>query len=189
MEIKQAKFIKGIVGTDPILLEEKPQIAFVGRSNVGKSSMINCLVNSKSLVKSSSKPGKTKEINFFLIDEKIYLVDLPGYGYAKVSQKQAEKIRKMIMWYLEYSKANLKKVVLIVDSKVGPKEFDLEMKELLEDSGIDFIVVANKSDKLTQSETVKMKKEIENIFFEHKIFFFSSKTKRGKENVLSELLS
>ncbi|EKE15923.1 MAG: hypothetical protein ACD_11C00075G0004 [uncultured bacterium] len=185
MIIKSARFIKGVVGTDPILQEKKTQLAFVGRSNVGKSSMINCLVNSRSLVKSSSKPGKTKELNFFLINEKTYFVDLPGYGYAKISQKQGEKIRKLIMWYLQFSETNLKKVVLVIDAKAGPKEFDLEMKALLEESGHSFLVVANKSDKLTQSEMFKMKNNIKDFFPNREVIFFSSKTKRGREELLS----
>lgn len=187
MIIKSAEFIKGVVGTDPILQDKKTQIAFVGRSNVGKSSMINCLVNSKSLVKSSSKPGKTRELNFFLINDETYFVDLPGYGYAKISQKQGEKIRKLIMWYLQFSEANLKKVVLIIDAKAGPKEFDLEMKELLEESGHNFLVVANKSDKLTQSEMSKAQNMVRELFPGRELIFFSSKTKKGKDKLLDSL--
>ena len=185
--IKSAQFIKGIVGTDPILLEKIPQIAFVGRSNVGKSSMINSLVGMRNLVKSSSTPGRTKEINFFLIDEKVYFVDLPGYGYAKLSASHAEKMRKMIMWYLERSEANLKKAVLILDAQAGPKEFDLQMADLLVSSGHDFIVVANKADKLNQKEMAKMVKILEGKFSNHKIFFYSAKTGKGKEKILEEL--
>ena len=96
--IKTAEFVKGVVGTDPILKEKIPQIAFVGRSNVGKSSVINALTGKKGLAISSSTPGRTLQLNFFLINEKAYFVDLPGYGYARASLKQAEKMRKMIMW-------------------------------------------------------------------------------------------
>lgn len=185
--IKSAQFIKGIIGTDPILQEEIPQIAFVGRSNVGKSSMINSLVGSRNLVKSSSTPGRTKEINFFLIDEKVYFVDLPGYGYAKISASHAEKMRKMIMWYLEQSEANLKKVVLIIDAQAGPKQFDLEMADLLVECRHDFIVVANKADKLNQKETARVARILEEKFANHKIFFYSSKTGKGKEKIWEEI--
>ena len=187
MVIKSAQFIKGIVGTDPILHDPQTQIAFVGRSNVGKSSMINSLVGMKNLVKSSSTPGRTKEINFFLIEEKVYFVDLPGYGYAKLSASHAEKMRKMIMWYLEKSEANLKKVVLIVDAQAGPKQFDLEMADLLVESGHDFVVVANKADKLNQKEAAKATKILEEKFSNHKIFFYSAKTGKGKEKILEEI--
>ena len=92
--IKDAKFIKGIIGTDNLLTDGTPQVAFIGRSNVGKSSIINALVNRKGLVSSSSQPGKTTEINLFNINKELYFVDLPGYGYAKLSQKKREKLRK-----------------------------------------------------------------------------------------------
>ena len=97
MDIKSAEFVKGIMGTDKILEDNKPQIVFVGRSNVGKSSIINLLANRKNLVKSSSKPGKTKQINFFLINKKVFFVDLPGYGFMKMDLKKKEKIRKLII--------------------------------------------------------------------------------------------
>lgn len=181
--IKSAQFIKGVVGTDPILLEKIPQIAFVGRSNVGKSSMINSLLNTRSLVKSSSRPGKTKEINFFLINEEFYFVDLPGYGYAKTSAAHAEKMRKMIMWYLELSGANIKKVVLIVDANVGPKQFDLEMRDLLEGSRHSYVVVASKTDKLSQSDLSKMSKTLKEAFPACESMFYSSKTKKGKDKL------
>ncbi|HFC36125.1 MAG TPA: ribosome biogenesis GTP-binding protein YsxC, partial [Candidatus Moranbacteria bacterium] len=119
MQIKTAKFVKGIIGTDEILRDGKQQIAFVGRSNVGKSSVINSLVGIKKLAKSSATPGRTQEINFFLINDKVYFVDLPGYGFAKISKKQREKIRKMIIWYLSYAETKPCKVVLIIDAKVG----------------------------------------------------------------------
>lgn len=187
MDIKSAQFVKGVVGTDPILAEKVPQVAFVGRSNVGKSSMINSLVGMKSLVKSSSTPGRTKEMNFFLINEKVYFVDLPGYGYAKISASHAEKMRKMIMWYLEQSGANIKKVVLIIDAKAGPKKFDLEMRDLLEQSGHDYLVVANKADKLNQKEKSKIQKEVAEKFPKSEAVFYSSKTGRGKEDIFSKI--
>jgi len=94
MEIKSAEFIKGILGTNELLEDERLQVAFIGRSNVGKSSVINSLVNRKDLVKSGSKPGKTRQINFFLINGKVYFVDLPGYGFLKASLKEKEKLGK-----------------------------------------------------------------------------------------------
>src|SRR3990167_7680582 len=100
MKIISAKFVKGITGTDDILYDGIPQIAFVGRSNVGKSSVINSLVNQNELVKVGKKPGKTTEINFFIINNKFYFVDLPGYGYAELSPIEKEKIRKRMLWYL-----------------------------------------------------------------------------------------
>src|SRR3990167_3085191 len=118
MIISSAKFVKGITGTDDILYDGIPQIAFVGRSNVGKSSVINSLVNQKELVRVGKKPGKTTEINFFLINNKFYFVDLPGYGYAKLSPAEREKARKRMLWYLTESEAR-PLVVLILDIKAG----------------------------------------------------------------------
>lgn len=187
--IKSAQFVKGIVGTDPILKEKMPQIAFVGRSNVGKSSVINALTGTKGLAISSSTPGRTLQLNFFLIDEKCYFVDLPGYGYAKTSLKQAEKMRRMIMWYLEQNDYKPSKVVMIIDGLVGPKKFDLEMKELLDENGYEVVVVANKMDKVKASEAVKKKRSIIELLDTENIVYFSSKTKLGKEELLTKILS
>jgi GTP-binding protein len=190
-EIKSAQFVKGVVGGEGLPQDTLPQIAFVGRSNVGKSSVINTLVGMKSLANSSSTPGRTLQLNFFLINEKIYFVDLPGYGYSKQSLKFAEKMRKMIMWYLEQNERKPKKVVLIVDGNVGPTKFDMEMMELLQENEYDVIVVANKMDKIKNSELARKKKEIiekldppaggENIVY------FSTKTKMGKAELLEKI--
>jgi len=188
MIIKSAQFIKGIIGTDPILQEKFSQIAFVGRSNVGKSSMINSLLGLRNLVKSSSTPGRTKEINFFWINESFYFVDLPGYGYAKISANQAEKMRKMIIWYLQYAAANIGKIVLIIDANVGPKKFDLEMRDLLEEYKHVYLVVANKADKLTQKDAARMSQEMAEKFPNREVFFYSSKTSRKKDELLKKIL-
>lgn len=186
--IKTAQFIKGVVGTDPILKEKIPQIAFVGRSNVGKSSVINALTGVKGLAISSSTPGRTLQLNFFLIDEKAYFVDLPGYGYAKTSLKQAEKMRRMIMWYLEHNEYKPSKVVLVIDGLVGPKKFDVEMMELLSENGYEVIVLANKMDKVKASELVKKRRVITELLDSENIVYFSSKTKLGRDELLSKIL-
>lgn len=152
MKITSAVFIKGIRGTDPVLYDGVSQVAFVGRSNVGKSSLINSLVNNKKLVKVSNRPGKTTEINFFLINGKFYLVDLPGYGFARVNPKEKEKLKKLIIWFLTASNVPLKKVVLVIDTRVGITEFDRQMLGILREHGHPFIVAANKIDKLSKSE-------------------------------------
>lgn len=189
MMIKTAQFIKGIVGSDPILKEKIPQIAFVGRSNVGKSSVINALTGTKGLAISSSTPGRTLQLNFFLIDEKAYFVDLPGYGYARTSLKQAEKMRRMIMWYLEHNEHRPSKIVLIIDGLVGPKKFDIEMMDLLRENGYEVIVLANKMDKVKASELVKKKRSIVELLDTENIVYFSSKTKLGKEELLNLILA
>jgi GTP-binding protein len=153
MKVTSSEFVKGIRGTDLIVTDGKPAVAFVGRSNVGKSSLINRLCNKTSLVKVSHKPGKTVEINYFLINNASYFVDLPGYGYARVSPDEKEKLQKLIVWYLTGSGATPKPVVLVLDCKVGITDFDQQMIEILTEQGHPFVLAANKIDKLTQKET------------------------------------
>ncbi|MEA2113493.1 MAG: ribosome biogenesis GTP-binding protein YihA/YsxC [Patescibacteria group bacterium] len=188
MIIKSAEFIKGITGTNEILRARHPQIVFIGRSNVGKSSVINSLVKRSRLVKSASRPGKTLQINFFLINRKIYFVDLPGYGFMKISLKQKEKIRKMIIWYLFNSMVKFKKVVLIIDAKVGPSVFDIEMLDLLRKKGESVVIVANKTDKLKQGEIKKQFEVIKSKIGEENIILYSAKTNKGREELLEQLI-
>lgn len=187
MNITSAEFIKGIKGTDKILYDGKPQIAFVGRSNVGKSSLINSLVGRKSLARSSSQPGKTIRLDFFLINNQVYFVDLPGYGFAKMSQEKHEDIRKMMLWYLEYSDVKKRKVVLIVDINVGATEFDHQMVELLRAHHIEFIIVANKADKLTVQQREKQLDVIKASVDNASVILYSSKTDVGKSALLKTL--
>lgn len=183
MEIKSAEFVKGILGTDPILKEKHHQIAFVGRSNVGKSSVINSIVLRKGLVKSSAMPGKTREINFFLINKSCYFVDLPGYGFARMGAKGAEKIRKLILWYLGSGEARINLVVLIVDLGVKPMVYDKEMADILRAENIPFVVVANKVDRLNQTERAHNIKEVE-AELGVSVLPYSARTKAGREELL-----
>jgi GTP-binding protein len=190
MNIRNTEFVRGIIGTNDIINDTKKQVAFVGRSNVGKSSLLNSLVGNKNLARSSSTPGRTKQINFFLVDRKIYFVDLPGYGFAKTSMQKREKIRKMIIWYLTYSEIKHKKVVLIVDAKVGLKKFDLEMVDLLKKEEISFLLILNKIDKLKQGEIIQLLKETRGKIGDEKIkiITYSSKNKTNKDKIIGELL-
>ena len=187
MEIKTAEFVKGIIGTNEILEDKRPQVAFVGRSNVGKSSVINSLVNRKNLVKSGAKPGKTRQINFFLINKKIYFVDLPGYGFIKMPLKQREKIRKMIFWYLFRSEVKFKKVVLIIDARIGLTEFDEETLNLLNENKYPFVVIANKIDKLKKNKLIGQLKIIQKRAGDNKIIPYSAKTKEGRSELLNKI--
>lgn len=189
MKIKSAKFIKGIVAKDPILADKTPQIAFIGRSNVGKSSVINALTNQKSLAKTSSFPGLTQEINVFHINENHYLIDLPGYGYAKVNKEGQERIFKLINWYLFESGYKQKKVVLIIDANVGLTEGDIDMLEALEQRHKDIIIVANKVDKIKNSEMQKKFQQIKEITGEQTIILFSAEKKIGVPELIDEILS
>lgn len=138
-----------------------PEIAFAGRSNVGKSSLLNLITGRKSLARVSGSPGKTRTINFYLCNDEFRIVDLPGYGYAKVSRAESEKWGKMMESYLE-KRENLLKVVQLVDIRHKPSIQDVQMYDYLKYYGLDGIVVATKADKVSRNEMTKCIKEIRN---------------------------
>jgi len=188
MHIRSAQFIKGITGEDDLLEDGKPQIAFVGRSNVGKSSVINSLTREKNLARTSSFPGLTQQINVFLINKSFYLVDLPGYGYAKISAQVGRQLSKLINWYLFESAYKQKTIVLIIDAVVGPTANDLDMLQGLEDYGKNIIIVANKIDKLKQSDYQKKLQKIQNLVGKHKIIPYSTQKKIGVNELTDAIL-
>lgn len=159
MKIKNVEFEISATKPEHYPQNNIPEIVFLGRSNVGKSSFINAFTNKKKLAYTSSTPGKTQVINFFLINEKFYMVDVPGYGYARVSKKQREQFGKMIEKYLTV-RDNLKLAVLLVDFKVGPTSDDILMYDFLDYYGIKTLVIATKKDKVKSSLQSKHKKEI-----------------------------
>jgi len=188
MKIESAQFIKSTRGSDDIFENGIPQIAFIGRSNVGKSSVINSLVNQNDLAKTSSFPGRTRMINLFLINQSLYFVDLPGYGYAKVKDKLKDSLRAMVNWYFFASNCKQKKVVLIIDASVGPTRDDLDILHSLEDYKKDIIVVANKIDKIKQTKYKEQLKTIKELVGVHLIIPYSTKSKIGVKELLSEIL-
>lgn len=151
MDIKQAKFVVSNSSVSKCPRPDKPEYAFIGRSNVGKSSLINMLVNSKSLAKTSGKPGKTQLINHFLINEEWYLVDLPGYGFAKVPQTEKKKWEKFIREYI-IKRENLYCLFVLIDIRHEPQMVDLEFIEWLGISFIPFSIIFTKADKLKPEE-------------------------------------
>ncbi len=188
MNIKSAKFVKGIVmKADPALENSLPQIAFIGRSNVGKSSTINVLTKQKKLARTSSTPGRTREINLFLINNSFYLLDLPGYGYSSGSKESTAQIFELINWYLFVSGYEQKVVVLIIDGKVGATESDLEMLRALEEHGKNIIVVANKIDKIKKSAYAKQLQTIQEAVGQHKVIPFSAKKGVGVNELIKEI--
>ena len=187
MKITSATFIKGVMGDDAILDDGTPQIAFIGRSNAGKSSLINSLTGKSKLAITSNTPGRTKELNVFNINNTHYFIDLPGYGYAKTGGKSLEKLNKLIVWYLLESKHN-PKVVLLIDSFVGPTANDLETLKELERTGKEIIVVANKVDKIKKSHYLTHMKKLATQIKGHTLFPYSSETKFGIEELTNELL-
>lgn len=165
--------------------EIKPEIAFVGKSNVGKSSLINAMINRKALARTSSSPGKTRTINFYNVEELLYFVDLPGYGYAKISKSESEKWGKMIESYLLQRK-QLKYIILLVDIRHEPGENDILMYEWLKHYNYNLIIAATKSDKLKRSQINKHISAIKNklnLSNENIIIPFSSETKDGKDQL------
>lgn len=162
-----------------------PEFAFAGKSNVGKSSLINAMINRKSLARTSSQPGKTQTINFYNIEEQLYFVDLPGYGYAKVSQTTKEKWGKMIEKYLQKSK-QLKQVFLLIDIRHEPSANDKNMYEWIVYNGFEPVIIATKADKINRSQIqkhVKMLRTGLGLKKETKLIAFSSETKQGKDEV------
>lgn len=162
-----------------------PEIAFAGKSNVGKSSLINALMNRKSYARISATPGKTQTINFYNINEELYLVDLPGYGYAKVSEKEKERWGKMIERYLHQSK-QLKAVFLLIDIRHDPSGNDKMMYQWIVDQGYQPIIIATKLDKIKRSQIQKQLKAIRiglNVLPGTVMIPFSSETKQGRDEL------
>ena len=172
---------------------DKAEIAFAGKSNVGKSSLINALMNRKSLARTSAQPGKTQTINFYNINDEMYFVDLPGYGYAKVSQTEKEKWGKMIEKYLHKSKV-LQAVFLLIDIRHEPSANDKQMYDWIMSNGFHPIIIATKLDKIKRSQLQKQIKLIKQglgVDSETIVIPFSAETKQGREetyDLIDELL-
>ncbi len=162
MNLNNAKLENVSVHKDTYPDENLMEIAFAGRSNVGKSSFINSMLGRKNLARTSSSPGKTRTINFYNIDEKLRLVDLPGYGYAKVSKEEKSSWAKIINEYLE-SRENLKEVFLLVDIRHDPTAQDKEMFRFIKEAGFSGIGVATKSDKMSKSKALNQIKNIAKV--------------------------
>ena len=161
MNVNNVRLEQTAVNPNQYPTDGKPEIAFVGRSNVGKSSLINYLINRKSMARVSSAPGKTRVINFYNIEEKLYFVDLPGYGYAKVAKTEKELWGGMIEKYFS-SREQLKLVALLVDIRHKPTELDKIMVSWIMQNGLEFIVLATKADKIKKAELEEKIDDIKN---------------------------
>ena len=173
----------GITSTLPE--NDKPEVAFAGKSNVGKSSLINALMNRKSYARISATPGKTQTINFYNINDEMYLVDLPGYGYARVSEKEKEQWGRMIERYLHTSK-DLKAVFLLIDIRHKPSANDCQMYEWILHNGYEPIIIATKLDKIKRSQVQKCLKVIREelkLTKGTKIIPYSAETKQGRDEI------
>ncbi|MBO4559594.1 MAG: YihA family ribosome biogenesis GTP-binding protein [Lachnospiraceae bacterium] len=176
----------GITSTLP--RNELPEVAFAGKSNVGKSSMLNALINRKSLARTSATPGKTQTINYYNVNQELYLVDLPGYGYAKVSQATKEKWGKMIERYLKKS-PTLKAVFLLIDIRHEPGKNDIDMYNWICESGFTPVIIATKLDKITRSQIQKQTALIRKTLGAKgaSIIPFSALNKQGVEEIWAEI--
>lgn len=171
--------------TSKIPENQMPEIAFAGKSNVGKSSLINTLMNRKSYARISGKPGKTQTINFYNINRALYLVDLPGYGYAKVSEQEKQKWGQMVERYLHGSK-QLRAVFLLIDIRHEPSANDKQMYDWILHNGFEPIIIATKLDKIKRSQVakqVKLVKEGLGVLPGTKVIPFSAETKQGREEI------
>ncbi|MEH7348997.1 ribosome biogenesis GTP-binding protein YihA/YsxC [Gottfriedia acidiceleris] len=187
MKVTTADIVISAVRPNQYPETQFPEIALAGRSNVGKSSFINKMLNRKALARTSSKPGKTQTLNFFLINEQLFYVDVPGYGYAKVSKKEREAWGKMIETYIT-SREQLRAVILLVDLRHSPTEDDVMMYDFLKHYGIPVIIVATKADKIPKGKWDKHAKVVrEKLQIEEgdELILFSSETGMGKEKAWS----
>jgi GTP-binding protein len=189
MNIKTARFIRGIAKKEDMVTDGIPQVLFMGRSNVGKSSVINSFTGKKNMAISSSTPGRTQEINLFLINNAFYLADLPGYGYAAGSVHNRKKIMERISWYVFSEHTEARKIVLIVDAEIGVTEDDTYILQLLEEHGIDIIIVANKADKLKSGKLKEKIDEISKKVGTHQVIEYSAKKNTGIGQLTSAILS
>lgn len=190
LNVNRAEFVRSAAGNEQFIHSANKKVAFAGRSNVGKSSVINRLLNRKQFARVGSEPGKTVHVNYFLIDDRLYLIDLPGYGFAKVSQKEKERwARLMEAFFADQDACDLG--VLIVDARHKPTEDDRRMADFFRDSGRDFLVAANKTDKLKKSEReAKLQQVRETLALseENELIPFSAESGEGREVLLHSIL-
>ena len=187
--IKNTTFIKSIVETKDKPNIRLPEFAFAGRSNVGKSSLINSLTNRKNIAKVSKQPGKTRTINFFLINEVCYLVDLPGYGFAKVSPQEKQSWGKMIEKYI-INNADLKSLFVLIDAYTGPQKNDIQLIDWIYHINAPFQVICTKTDRISKNSIHKKISEFIKILglpANFEFIFYSSKTHLGKEEILTKM--
>ena len=181
--IKKVEFIVSGTNNSHFPSDDKNEYLFLGRSNVGKSSLINFITNRKNLAKTSQTPGKTITLNYYLINDSFYLVDAPGYGYAKRSMRLIEEFGKMVESFIQ-TRVNLKKVCILMDFKIGPTEDDLLMLDYVSHFNKEIVVIMTKIDKVNQSERAKSNKLIKEHLSKYKVIKVSALKRIGLEEVL-----
>ena len=186
MKISSARFVKSATRPAEFPRDQRPEIAFCGRSNIGKSSLLNTLTKAHGLARTSSSPGRTQTINFFLIDERFYFVDLPGYGYAKVPKAVKESWGAMIENYLQ-DRNQLKLALMLVDSRMTPVESDMMMKQWLDHHRIPNSVVLTKTDKISRSQLNQALRTSAQTLNTKEIIPFSAVTGFGRDVILNRI--
>jgi len=188
MIIKHSEFVKSAANPSHFPEPEFPEVAFAGRSNVGKSSLINTIVNRKNLVKTSSKPGCTQLVNFFKINNNTFFVDLPGYGYAKVSKTVRSQWGSMVEQYLS-QRTSLMGVVILIDIRREPQKEEFQLMEWLTNKGIPCLRVLTKADKLSRQRQINRLSVMAKLLMckKEEIILFSATSKQGKDDILQEL--
>jgi GTP-binding protein len=185
----EIRFLKSVFHEDHYPPPDKPEVAFAGRSNVGKSSLINVLVARKKLARTSSKPGRTQAINFFDLDSRLYLVDLPGYGYARVPLEVKKSWGSMVETYLR-KRPNLRAVVVILDIRRDPSTGDMNLLNWLKRYGIDSILILTKADKLSRNQSLTrarlISSKLKKISGDRPVIF-STKTREGKAEIWEKI--
>jgi GTP-binding protein len=188
--LENIEFVKSVYLIKDLPKSSKSEVILCGRSNVGKSSLINSLFNRKNLAKTSSTPGKTRSINYYEVDRKFFLVDLPGFGYAKISKKERHYWASLIEGYLAESR-NISLAFHLIDSRHKPTELDLKLNELLEYYRLSYSIILTKIDKLNQSQLAKTKRDISEIFpaldTGYNLFTYSSVKKTDKKQIIQKL--
>ena len=189
MKVTSAEFITSAVKRSDYPEELLPEVAFAGRSNVGKSSLINTLVNRKHLVRTSSSPGRTQTLNFFRINNQINFVDLPGYGFAKVPLKVKAQWKAMVENYLKH-RTTLQLVIILLDIRRTPSSDDASLMRWLENFGIPFLIVLTKTDKLSQNKCSAQQKIIQDFLLlkREEVVCFSAVTRKGRQEILKRIM-
>ena len=188
---RPCNFVLGVANLDQLPSSELNEVAFVGRSNVGKSSLINALFNKTNLAKTSSTPGRTQQLNFFNLDNAIHIVDLPGYGFAKAPPSDVKKWQSIMSMYLQ-GRPNLRRVFLMIDSRHGIKKIDEEMMKMLDKAAVTYQIIITKTDKISHKEMLKVVHDtttnLKNHAAAHPLVIpTSSEKKKGLENLRTEI--
>ena len=188
----KTEFVLGVAKLDQLPADDLPEVAFAGRSNVGKSSIINALTGQKGLAKTSNTPGRTQQLNFFNLNQQLYIVDLPGYGYAQAPESQVKQWQKVIFAYLQ-GRVSLKRVFLLIDVRHGIKKVDKEVMEMLDKAAVTYQLVLTKADKVSETQAKAVKEDVEKSLSEHpaaynRVLMTSSEKRFGLSEVRAEIL-